>query len=64
MECLSHTITHMGEHLSTQLLIRFKQDICALIKDSHLASNYFFDVVGHHFTSWEYTMVVSLRAIL
>jgi hAT family C-terminal dimerisation region len=49
MECLSHTITHMGEHLSTQLLIRFKQDICALIKDSHLASNYFFDAVGHHF---------------
>ena len=39
----------MGEHLSTQLLLRFKQDICALIKDSHLASNYFFDTVGHHF---------------
>lgn len=49
MECLAHTITHMGEHLSIQLLLRFKQDICGLIKDSHHSSNHFFDTVGHHF---------------
>ena len=49
MECLAHTITHMGEHLSIALLLKFKQDICALIKDSYHSSSHWFDTIGHHF---------------
>ena len=35
MECLSHTLTHVGEHVKVPVLMKVKQGLCALIKESY-----------------------------
>ena len=40
MACLSHTLTHPGEHFNFQWLKRFKEDLCGLIHQSLAAAAY------------------------
>ena len=49
LECMSHTLTHVGEHLLTPSLKKMKQDLCALIKQSYAFEGHWFSVVGSRF---------------
>jgi hypothetical protein len=37
--CLSHTLTHPGEHFLVPGLLQCKRDVCALYKESFKAHN-------------------------
>jgi len=49
MECLSHTIQHCGDHLAVPILLRVKQDLCALIKESYHTKTHWLNVLGFQF---------------
>lgn len=49
MECLSHTIQHCGDHLAVPILLRVKQDLCALIKESYHTQVHFLTTIGFQF---------------
>ena len=49
LECLSHTLTHPGEHMKAPVLLKFKQDLCALVKDSYAFKNHWFQIIGTSF---------------
>jgi hAT family C-terminal dimerisation region len=49
MECLSHTMTHVGEHGKVPLLLKMKQDLCALTKESYALRDHWFKVMGTQF---------------
>ena len=49
MECMSHTLTHVGEHLGVPLLLKTKQDVCALAKESYSLRSHWYKVTGKHF---------------
>lgn len=40
MACLSHTLTHPGDHFSLRLLKKFKEDLCGLMHQSLAAAAY------------------------
>lgn len=49
MECLSHTLTHVGEHVEVPVLMKVKQDLCALTKESYAIREHWFKVIGTQF---------------
>lgn len=40
MACLSHTLTHPGEHFKFKILKKFKEDLCGLMHQSLAAAAY------------------------
>ena len=49
LECMSHTLTHIGEHMSVPTLLKVKQDVCALTKESYSVRDHWLKVLGFAF---------------
>ena len=49
MECLSHTLTHPGEHFRLEHLHKFRQDVCALMRASYLIAQHCFNIIKQEF---------------
>ena len=55
MECLSHTLTHVGEQVRVTVLMKVKQDHCALTKEGYAIREHCFEVIGTQFLHPENT---------
>jgi hypothetical protein len=44
--CISHTLTHVGDHFKVKLLLKFKEDLCALMKSSYQMHNHWTRSLG------------------
>ena len=49
LECMSHTLTHVGEQLKVPIILKVKQDLSALTKESYCLRDHWFKVIGKQF---------------